>query len=77
MQIQLVDAQNRPMFDVGSAVVGLYARHPARDRRVLVDVENRISLAGHTDAVPTAPATGSYSNWELSAIGPMRRGANW
>ncbi len=68
LQIQLVDAQNRPMFDVGSAVVKPYMRDILREiGGVLVDVENRISLAGHTDAVPYGTGDRGYSNWELSA----------
>ena len=30
-------------------------------------VENRISLAGHTDAAPYGNSDRGYSNWELSA----------
>ena len=30
-------------------------------------MENRISLAGHTDAVPYSNSERGYSNWELSA----------
>ena len=32
-----------------------------------MDVENRISLAGHTDAMPYGSGDRGYSNWELSA----------
>ena len=34
---------------------------------VLNDVQNRVSLSGHTDATPYANAGRGYSNWELSA----------
>ncbi len=68
LQIQLVDAQNRPMFDVGSAIVKPYMRDILREiGGALVDVENRISLAGHTDAMPYGSGDRGYSNWELSA----------
>jgi chemotaxis protein MotB len=68
LQIQLVDAQNRPMFDVGSAIVKPYMRDILREiGGVLMDVENRISLAGHTDAIPYGSGDRGYSNWELSA----------
>ncbi len=69
LQIQIVDDQNRPMFDSGSALVKPYiARHPARNRRGLGGVQkNRISLAGHTDAMPYGNGDRGYSNWELSA----------
>jgi hypothetical protein len=33
----------------------------------LGDVENRIALAGHTDATPYGNGDRGYSNWELSA----------
>jgi chemotaxis protein MotB len=68
LQIQIVDEQNRPMFDVGSAIVKPYMRDILREiGGVLVDVENRIALSGHTDAVPYGSGDRGYSNWELSA----------
>ena len=68
LQIQLVDSQNRPMFDSGSALVKPYMRDILRGiGSSLVEVENRISLAGHTDAVPYSNSERGYSNWELSA----------
>eukprot|EP01041_Mallomonas_annulata_P024478 gene24478-45248_t len=35
--------------------------------KALGDVENRIALAGHTDATPYGSGERGYSNWELSA----------
>jgi chemotaxis protein MotB len=68
LQIQLVDDQNRPMFDSGSALVKPYMRDILRGiGSSLTEVENRISLAGHTDAVPYSNSERGYSNWELSA----------
>ncbi|MCK6415048.1 MAG: flagellar motor protein MotB [Giesbergeria sp.] len=68
LQIQLVDSQNRPMFDSGSALVKPYMRDILRGiGSALIEVENRISLAGHTDAVPYSNSERGYSNWELSA----------
>jgi chemotaxis protein MotB len=32
-----------------------------------VDVDNRVALAGHTDATPYGSGDKGYSNWELSA----------
>ncbi len=53
LQIQIVDEQNRPMFDSGSAMVKPYMRDILREiGAALGGVENRISLAGHTDAAP-------------------------
>ena len=68
LQIQIVDDQNRPMFDVGSAIVKPYMRDILRDiGGALVDVSNRIALSGHTDAMPYGSGARGYSNWELSA----------
>ena len=68
LQIQIVDEQNRPMFDSGSAVVKPYMRDILREiGAALAGAENRISLSGHTDATPYGNADRGYSNWELSA----------
>ncbi|MDH0495692.1 flagellar motor protein MotB [Comamonas aquatica] len=67
LQIQIVDDQNRPMFDIGSAMVKPYMRDILREvGSALGGVENRISLAGHTDAAPYGMGERGYSNWELS-----------
>ena len=66
--IQIIDDQNRPMFDSGSAMVKPYMRDILREiGAALGGVENRLSLAGHTDAVPYGNSDRGYSNWELSA----------
>jgi chemotaxis protein MotB len=68
LHIQIVDEQNRPMFDTGSALVKPYMREILRAiGAALGDVENRIGLAGHTDATPYGSGYRGYSNWELSA----------
>ncbi|MDF1485789.1 flagellar motor protein MotB [Ramlibacter sp. H39-3-26] len=68
LQIQIVDDQNRPMFDSGSALVKPYMRDILRAiGEALGEVENRISLAGHTDATPYGNGERGYGNWELSA----------
>jgi len=68
LQIQIVDEQNRPMFDVGSALVKPYMRDILREIGVaLGDIENRVTLSGHTDASPYGSGDRGYSNWELSA----------
>ena len=67
LQIQIVDEHNRPMFDIGSAIVKPYMRDILREvGAALGGVENRISLAGHTDAAPYGSGEKGYSNWELS-----------
>ncbi len=68
LRIQIVDEKNRPMFNVGSAVMQPYAREIlAEIAKVLNDVPNAISLSGHTDATPYSGGERGYSNWELSA----------
>jgi len=72
LQIQIIDEQNRPMFDSGSARVLPHMRDILHAiGAALGGVKNRISLAGHTDAVPYGKYgphdEPGYSNWELSA----------
>jgi len=68
LRIQIVDEQSRPMFDSGSAVVKPYMRELLRAiGSVLVEVPNRLTLEGHTDATPFPGGDRGYSNWELSA----------
>ena len=68
LRIQIVDEQNRPMFDSGSAVVKPYMRELLREiGQVLVEVPNRLTLEGHTDAKPFGGGDRGYSNWELSS----------
>ena len=68
LRVQIVDAQNRPMFASGRADLQPYAREILHEiGRALNGVENRISISGHTDATPYASGGRGYSNWELSA----------
>ena len=68
LRIQIVDEQNRPMFDSGSAIVKPYMRELLREiGSVLAEVPNRLTLEGHTDAQPFGAGERGYSNWELSS----------
>jgi chemotaxis protein MotB len=68
LRLQVVDAQNRPMFDLGSAHLKPYARDILLElSKPLNEVENKISLSGHTDATAYVSGERAYSNWELSA----------
>ncbi len=68
LQIQILDSQNRPMFETGSALVEPYMRDVLRGiAPILNDIPNKISISGHTDAAPYANGERGYSNWELSA----------
>jgi chemotaxis protein MotB len=56
------------MFDSGSASVKPYMHDILKEIGVaLLDVENKISLDGHTDRSTYGNASRGYSNWELSA----------
>jgi chemotaxis protein MotB len=68
IRIQIVDAQNRPMFDIGSARLRDYTQSILHELApYLASVPNRISITGHTDIRPYPGQGGGYSNWELSA----------
>lgn len=68
LRIQIVDEQNRPMFDSSSADLKPYTRDILRQiGKALNGVTNRISLAGHTDAAQFLGGERGFSNWELSA----------
>jgi chemotaxis protein MotB len=68
LRIQIVDEQNRPMFDLSSAELKPYTKELMRQiGRLLNGVPNRISLAGHTDAAQYSGGDRGFSNWELSS----------
>lgn len=68
LRIQIVDEQNRPMFNIASSELQPYTKIILREiGKILNDVQNRVSLSGHTDITPYANGDSGYSNWELSA----------
>ena len=68
LRIQIIDEQNRPMFDTSSAELKPYSRVILREiGRTLNSVPNRISISGHTDAARYSSGDRGFSNWELSA----------
>ncbi|NDB25568.1 MAG: motility protein MotB [Gammaproteobacteria bacterium] len=69
LRIQIVDAQNRPMFDLSGTTLKPYARDLLLEvGKALEDVPNRISISGHTDDTPFVGGDRTrYTNWELSA----------
>ena len=68
LRIQIVDDQNRPMFDSGSSVVKPYMRELLGEiARALNEVDAKVTLTGHTDTSPFSGGERGYSNWELSA----------
>ncbi|SEP98532.1 chemotaxis protein MotB [Ectothiorhodospira magna] len=65
LRIQIVDRENRPMFDLGSAQLRHYSTDILRELGAIINqVPNKISITGHTDARPFVRP--NYSNWELS-----------
>jgi len=67
LRIQIVDAQNRPMFDLGSSRLKEYTAQILHElASYLNTVPNRLSLTGHTDTTPYMVQNG-YTNWDLSA----------
>lgn len=68
LRVQIIDEQNRPMFNSGNAQLQPYAKEILQQiGQMLNDVPNRISISGHTDATPYSNGEKSYSNWELSS----------
>lgn len=67
LRIQIMDAENRPMFDVGSARLKPYVEDILLAMADTIKaVPNKVSISGHTDATPYASTT-EFGNWELSA----------
>ncbi|MFM2407322.1 MAG: flagellar motor protein MotB [Pseudomonadota bacterium] len=68
LRIQIVDEQNRPMFQSGHAKLESYTVEILHEiGKTLNDVPNKISISGHTDAAVFSAGGKGYSNWELSA----------
>lgn len=68
LRIQIVDEQNRPMFEMGSAILQPYTVKILHEiGTTLNQVPNKIGLSGHTDAAPYPGGNKGFSNWELSA----------
>jgi chemotaxis protein MotB len=62
LRIQIVDAQNRPMFDLGSSRLKDYSVSILHELTAYLNsVPNRISLSGHTDTTPYIAKKG-YTN---------------
>jgi chemotaxis protein MotB len=67
LRIQIVDKDQRPMFDIGSANLQKWSRDVLHALAPILDkVQNKISVTGHTDSKPYG-AGATYTNWELSA----------
>ncbi|MDR5898724.1 flagellar motor protein MotB [Halomonas vilamensis] len=67
LRIQLLDTEQRPMFQLGSDQVAPYMRDLLRTiAPLLSELPNDLSISGHTDSVPYGGGYRGYSNWELS-----------
>ena len=65
LRIQVLDKDNRPMFDVGSAALKPHTHEILREiAKVINEVPAPVSITGYTDGRPLDRA--GYSNWELS-----------
>ena len=68
LRLQIVDSENRPMFELASSRVEPYMRAILRELGPsLNDMPNKITVSGHTDSTPYTTSDKFYSNWELSA----------
>ena len=68
LRIQIVDEQNRPMFDTSSSDLKPYTKVILREiGKVLDSFPSKLSLSGHTDAALFGGGDKGYSNWELSS----------
>jgi chemotaxis protein MotB len=66
LRIQIVDKENRPMFDLSSVKLKDYTIEILHEIGKLINaVPNNVSISGHTDALRFSGRPG-YSNWELS-----------
>ncbi len=67
LRIQIMDAENRPMFALGSASLQPYFEDILLAMADTIRaVPNKISISGHTDAKPFV-GRGDFGNWELSS----------
>ena len=67
LRIQIVDQEERAMFPLGGANMFDYTQQLMdKVSQVIGRLPNKISITGHTDALPYRASNG-YTNWELSA----------
>ncbi len=68
LRIQIHDDEGRAMFASASAQMQPHMSELLRELGgVLASVPNRLTLEGHTDALPYSGGERGFSNWELSA----------
>ncbi len=68
LKIQIIDAKSRPMFKLASSGIEDYAKLILRELApVINELPNKVTINGHTDALPYPSNNSGYSNWELSS----------
>ncbi|MBM3506098.1 MAG: chemotaxis protein MotB, partial [Alphaproteobacteria bacterium] len=72
MRIQIVDREGGALFDAGTANLRPKTRRLLEQvAKVVAQLDNDVSIAGHTDSAALPPRPGAaandYSNWELSS----------
>lgn len=68
LRILIVDDQKRPMYKLASAQTEPHVRVILRALAPAInELPNRVSLNGHTDALPFPVNQKGYTNWELSS----------
>jgi chemotaxis protein MotB len=75
LRVQILDRERAPMFPVGSDDMYPHTRRLLQVvAGAIAGLPNRVSIRGHTDALPYA-AGAAYDNWHLSAdrAGATRR----
>ncbi|MGH8551647.1 MAG: flagellar motor protein MotB [Methylococcales bacterium] len=67
LRIQIVDSRNRPMFKLASSETEAHVKMILKKLApVINELPNKITINGHTDALPFPDNPSGYSNWELS-----------
>ncbi|WP_406828106.1 flagellar motor protein MotB [Microbulbifer sp. ARAS458-1] len=68
LRIQMIDTEQRSMFQIGSDQLEPHMRKLIRAIAPLLnELPNVVSISGHTDSLSYAAGDTGYSNWELSA----------
>jgi len=68
LRVQIIDQDKRPMFASGSATLKPYSQEVLHEiAKVIDELNNPISISGHTDASRVYKNDGRYTNWELSS----------
>jgi len=68
LRIQIVDKKNRPMFKLGKSELENYTKEILHEiGKTMNSLPNKVSLSGHTDALPFSSDRKGFSNWDLSS----------